>query len=175
MQAFFSVRSLKSPYFQVKIQVKNGVAFLMADNCRIATFNGAILGVLGHLPEVGYVSDVFDAILREGCQLFSGRQGIKAVEQLNARWAEDWFTLCYDPPIVCPEIAYPFRMDIVNLRVHIPDSFFFQFVQDPSSDILKYRQRASYRILMELKDLIHIPAKFRKAVLRRTLEMRLEG
>jgi hypothetical protein len=173
MGSFFSVKPLVSPYFEVKIEVKNGIAVLKAED-KIASFNGKVLSIEGHLPEEGYVSDVFDAILRDGCERFSGKTGIRAVEMLNARWAEDWYTLCHDFDTVDCQISYPFRMNLLDLKILLPHTFFSDFLGAASDETLQYQQKARHQILTKLHELIHIPENRRERVIRRMFEMKLD-
>jgi hypothetical protein len=172
MGSFFAVKPLVSPYFDVKIEVKNGIAILKTED-KIASFNVMFLSIEGHLPEEGYVSDVFDAILRDGCERFSGKTGIRAAEMLNARWAEDWYTLCYDFGTVECQMSYPFRMNLLDLKILLPHTFFSDFLR-PASETLQYQQKARYQILTKLHELIHIPENRRERVIRRMFEIKLD-
>ena len=173
MESFFSVRPLVSPYFDATIEVKNGIAVLKTED-RIASFNGKVLSIEGHLPEEGYVSDVLEAILRDGCERFSGTAGIRAAEMLNARWAEDWYTLGYDFDTAECQISYPFRMNLLDLKILLPLTFFSDFLGPASDETLEYQQKARYRILTKLHELIHIPENRRERVIRRMFEMKLD-
>jgi len=163
--SFFAGRRLESRYCGVRIVIENNVAILRGPTSTIATFDGRVLKIPGHLSGE-YQSSVYDAIVKDGCEAFSGGAGIQVAERLNARWTPDWWTLCYDRSMTIGMIPYPFMINVVGLMLHLPCGFFVDF--------LRFGQESTYRILSQLSDIIEIPEDIKTRVITEMFEMKMD-
>ena len=172
--AFFSRIPTGLPYHRARIVVRNGKATLKAGSFRIACFDGTVLSIPGHATNEEYVSDVYDEVVRKGCELFNGRKGMRAAGTLDPRWGCAWYTLAYDKAATACTIPYPFRLDVVRLKVYLPLTFFACFLHR-SGTLQAYQQPARFRVLDKLHEMVVVPDRYVDRVRRKMLEMRLDA
>ena len=173
LSGFFAGRSLESPYFRVLISRENGAAILKAGCSRIASFDGRILTIHGHLSDE-YASDVHDMLMRDGLEIFRGEDGLRMAKMLPARWAYSWWSLIWDRSRAACALPYPFTIDILDLKLLLPRKFFADFCRSDRCAILQAQQESRREMMNRLRGYIVVPEDFRSRVEEKMLEMRLD-
>ena len=177
LERFFSMQGRQGgdlKYFGLKVAVRDGRSILTADQERVATFDGHVLKILRLPTPLEYVADVCDLIVQEGCRLFHGDEGFRTAKRLNARFAHRWYTLSWDHSATDAMLPYPFVIDVVNLKIHLPPTFFLVFLRHTTSERSYYRMMARYHILHRLHDLIDLPGQYLEPVRMKMLEVKLD-
>jgi len=169
LSAFLSGQTMQIPHVGFRItEPAPGITVLKYYYTRIASWNGRIMSIHGRN---NYGDCLSDALLREAARIFHGDSGKRFVKSVPTRWAYSWWGICYDRSAPICEIRYPFRVDLRDLVIILPDEFFRRFLEEEE---IYHDCPNQLEILSRLKDRVLVPGRWTKRVGRRMLEMQLD-
>jgi hypothetical protein len=158
------------------VEVTGEVSTLTVGTTAIARFDGQYLNITGQFPPKDEdTGDILSFVLRSGLEMFHGSRGRRISDMIDARWAHDWYTLAYDHIKACVPIAYPFCIDLRDIKLYLPCGFFLDFLRQTSDcPILESHQEARFTIICRLSDILIVPEDIRNLVAQKMMEMKLD-